>query len=120
MSDATVVTQLAAIAQPWADVYGDSGALQSTAMFAHLAGLLLSGGAAVAIDRSTIAAARRSPAERAAHLTTRRTSHRLILVGLGVTLVSGVLLLGADVEVLLGSTAFWVRMGLLALLVTSA
>jgi hypothetical protein len=119
MSDLSLVTQLAEVAQPWADLYNDSGALQAAVMFSHLAGLLLSGGAAVAIDRSTIAVARRTPDERLAYLTTLHASHRLIVTGLGVTLVSGLLLLGGDVEVLLTTPAFWVKMVLLGLLLAN-
>lgn len=112
----SLVAQLVTMVQPWADRYNDSTTLQSLVMFTHIGGVVLSGGAAVTTDRATLAAARRSPADRAHALVTLRTSHRAILLGLGVVLASGVLLLAADLETLLGSTAFWVKMGLLALL----
>lgn len=116
MSDVAVIAQLAAAVQPWADRYNDSTVLQSIVMFAHIAGVVLSGGAAVTTDRATLAAARRSPADRAQALVALRSSHRAILIGLGGVLASGVLLLAADLETLLGATFFWVKMGLLVLL----
>lgn len=115
----SIVAQLAAAAQPWADLYNDSTVLQSLVMFAHLGGVLLSGGGAVTTDRSTLAAARRAPEERAHALQGLRTSHRAILLGLGVVIASGILLLAADVETLLGTPVFWVKMGLLAALLVN-
>jgi len=115
----SIVAQLAAAAQPWADLYNHSTVLQSFVMFAHLGGVLLSGGGAVTTDRATLAAARREPGERAHALQGLRASHRAILLGLGVVVASGILLLAADVETLLGTPVFWVKMGLLVALLAN-
>jgi hypothetical protein len=119
MSTLSIVTQLSAAAQPWADLYSGSTTLQAGVMFAHLGGVLLSGGAAVTTDRATLSAWRLGLVARQRHLATLRTSHRMILLGLGVTISSGVLLLGADIETLIVSVPFWVKMGLLAALLVN-
>ncbi|HEX4932398.1 MAG TPA: hypothetical protein VFV33_04410 [Gemmatimonadaceae bacterium] len=116
MTGMSIVAHLVAAVQPWADAYNDSTPLQALVMFAHIGGVVMSGGAAVTTDRATLAASRRTPDARAQALATLRASHRVILIGLGVVLASGLLLLAADLESLLGSTAFWVKMGLLTLL----
>ncbi len=115
----SIVSQLVGLAQPWADVYNESTTLQASVMFAHLAGVLVSGGAAVVTDRATITAASRSSADRLQQLGALRASHRMILMGLGVTCVSGVLLLGGDIESLVTAPAFLVKMGLLIMLLAN-
>lgn len=116
MSALSIVAQLAAVAQPWADLYDGSTVLQSGVMFTHLGGVVLSAGAAVTTDRATLGAWRGGADVRERQLATIRASHRAIAVGLGVSIVSGLLLLGADVQTLLLSLAFWIKMGLLVAL----
>jgi hypothetical protein len=115
----TVVATLVRLAEPWASAYGDSPALQSAVTYAHFAGLLLGGGVAVATDVGTLRAARRDPAERAVRLGDLARAHRLVVAGLGMTFASGFLLLAADVEALLPAPVFWVKMGLVALLLAN-
>ena len=112
----TAPAGLVALVQPWADLYADSRAVSSVVMFLHLGGLLLGGGGAVAADRDTIRNSRTSEAEQSCHLADLRAVHRIVLTGLAISFLSGLLMLAADLETLLGLVAFWVKMALIALL----
>ncbi len=111
-----VPQSLVAWVQPWASLYNDHTTLSSGVMFVHLGGLLLGGGGAVAADRDTIRNSRTSEAEQACHLHDLRVVHRIVVAGLAITFVSGLLMLAADLETMLGSVAFWIKMALVALL----
>lgn len=110
---------LATTFEPWAQLYGDTTALQVAVVFTHLAGILLGGGAAVALDRAALRVARGGDGERAAHLAALSASHRVVLTGLALTVASGLLLFAADIETYLGSVGYWTKMGLFALLLAN-
>ncbi len=112
----TAVQALSQIAQPWAAIFNDSRAVSSGVMFAHLSGLVLGGGGAVAADRASLRALRASEAQRQSHLRELGLVHRVVLSGLSVTFLSGILLAAADVETYATLPAFWIKMGLIALL----
>jgi hypothetical protein len=96
----------------WASIYSNSAALRSTIAFAHIAGLVGGGGCALAADRATLRAFRRAPATVAAEVHHLHGVHNVVLTGLAVVIVSGVLLMLADVDAYLTSTAFWIKMAL--------
>jgi hypothetical protein len=114
-----LVETLSQLAQPWASVYNDSRALSSGVMFSHLGGLLLGGGGAVAADRASLRAVRASATQQASHLRELALVHRAVIGGLSLTFVSGLLLAAADVETYATLPAFWVKMGLIALLLAN-
>jgi uncharacterized membrane protein len=91
-------------------------AVQAATTFAHLAGFLLGGGFAIAADAATIRAARGTEPRRRRQLTYIHGIHRVVLAGLAVTLVSGLLMFAADVESLVASAVFWVKITLVTLL----
>jgi uncharacterized membrane protein len=103
----------------WASIYNDHTALRIGVVFCHLAGLVAGGGLAVAADRATLRVGERSETERAAHLDELHAVHRIVISGLTVTFASGILMLGADVETIAGSTVFWTKMALVALLIAN-
>lgn len=115
----TLVTTLAGWLEPWAALYGESAALQTGVVFLHLGGLLIGGGAAVAEDLATLRAARGDQARRGERLNLLSVAHRTVLLGLALTAATGVLMLGGDFEALATSTVFWVKMGLVALLLSN-
>jgi uncharacterized membrane protein len=115
----TVLAYLVHLAEPWAAVYGNAPALQAATTFAHLAGFLLGGGFAIAADAATIRAARGTEPRRRRQLTYIHGIHRLVLAGLAVTLVSGLLMLAADLESLAASPIFWVKITLVILLLAN-
>jgi hypothetical protein len=117
---ADMVDQLAELTEPWASLYNDSPALQTTITFLHLAGIFLGGGFAIATDRETFIALRTARLSgQIRHLAHLHTIHRPVLVGLVMALSSGFLLWAADVQTFARSTVFWVKMFLLALLLAN-
>jgi uncharacterized membrane-anchored protein len=113
------VEWLLRLTEPWASLYNDSPSLQTAVLFAHLAGMLVGGGFALAADRATLRASRAEAAERDRYLSELRAAHRPVLAGLAVTFVSGVPMLVADLETYLGSGVFWTKMGLIVLLLAN-
>lgn len=107
---------LVALVDPWSQLYGDSALLQTLVVFGHIAALVFAGGLAVTLDRGTLRAARGSSEIRWRQLEDLRAAHRLVLTGIGLSLVTGLLLLAADLETYFGAWMFWLKLGLIALL----
>jgi hypothetical protein len=100
----------------WSSLYSNSAGLRTAVEFAHVGGLVAGGGCAIAADRMTILAKNWDAAERRAHLRTLRHTHQAVIAGLGVLIVSGLLLFAADPETFLHSRVFWIKMGLVVAL----
>jgi uncharacterized membrane protein len=113
---ATVIESLAHSAQRWKDLYDDTTPLSVGVTYVHLASLLVGGGIALATDRATLRAGRGAAPDRERHLAELGLTHRAVIGGLVVSFLSGVLLFLADVDTFATSIAFWVKMGLVALL----
>lgn len=112
----TAPALLVRLAQPWADVYSHSTAVSTTVTFLHIAALLFGGGVAVGADRGTLRSLKLEAAMRGTHLDELAALHRVVLTGLTLSLVTGVLLLAADLDTFLGSWVFWTKMVLVLLL----
>ncbi len=102
--------------QPWADFYSHSKLAETIVTFLHVGGLLAGGGLGIAADRTTLRALRRPVAERPHHLHELATVHRWVIGGLTVIILSGLLLLAADIKTFFDSWIFWLKMGLVVLL----
>jgi hypothetical protein len=102
------------LADSWASIYANSAALRSAISFAHIAGLVGGGGCALAADRATLRAFRRPSGAVADEVHHLHGVHGVVLAGLTVVIVSGVLLMLADLDAYLTSLAFWIKMGLVA------
>ena len=110
---------LVRLAEPWSQWYGDSTVVPTLVVFGHIAALVFAGGLAITLDRATLRAAR-GPAEfRWRQLEELRAAHRYVLIGLGLSVVTGVLLFAADLETYFGSWIYWTKMGLIAVLLTN-
>jgi uncharacterized membrane protein len=107
---------LAGWAATWSALFSNSAALRTAIDFIHIGGLLGAGGAAIAVDRATLRAARSEESARTAQLHALHSSHRVVISGLLAVIVSGLLLFAADTETFLYSRIFWIKMGLLVLL----
>jgi hypothetical protein len=104
------------LADSWASIYANSAAIRSAVAFAHLGGLVSGGGCAVAADLGTLGALRRGFDALAPELARLHRAHRLVVSSLVVVTISGVLLMLADLDAYLASSAFWIKMALVVAL----
>lgn len=115
----SLVHQLASALAPWADYYNASSVAQTAVTFGHFGGMMTAGGFALAADRATLRAARAPATERPRHLRDLAGVHPIVVSALVLTGLSGLLMFAADLESLIVSPAFWVKMGLVALLLVN-
>jgi hypothetical protein len=105
--------------QGWAKLYADSKPVSIAVTYVHLAGLLLGGGAAVAADRETLKAAREAEPVRADHLAFLGSVHTIAVAGLAMLFASGAAMFLADLDTFWSGRAFWLKMGLVTLLLVN-
>ncbi|MEO8562516.1 MAG: hypothetical protein ABI601_10605 [bacterium] len=110
---------LARLAEPWNTLYSDSKVVSATVVFLHLVPLLIAGGAALAADRATIRVTRGTAEDRARQLVDLGRTHFVVLGGLALSFASGVLLFLSDVDTFLESPLFWIKLGLVGLLLVN-
>ena len=116
-SEATgLVGAIASAAAPWAKIFSHSKVVSSGTLFLHLAPLVAGGGVAFAADLATLRAARSNAAERTRQVAVLAATHRVVLLGLTLSFISGVLLFLSDVETFLGSIFLWIKLGFVAAL----
>ena len=101
---------------PWQSLYSDSKTVAGIVTAVHLLALLFGGGLAVAADRATLRATSSEGDERRRVLLEIRSIHRPVLIALIALFASGFALATADLQTFLGSQVFWIKLGLVALL----
>jgi len=114
-----VLQQLVAAFEPWKSAYSNSKVIPAVVTSVHLVALLFGGGFAVAADRATLRVGRRGAADEATQLAELRAVHKSVLLALVILFASGVLLVAADLETFATSPVFWVKLGLVALLLVN-
>jgi uncharacterized membrane protein len=107
------------LVDPWAKAYGHSSVIATIVGFLHIAPIVVGGGLAIALDRSTLRVTREEPGARARHLAELGLAHRVVLGALALSFVSGLALFAADLETYFGSWIFWLKMGLIVLLLAN-
>ena len=105
--------------EPWSHLYSDSKLLPTVIVFTHIAALVFAGGLAVTLDRATLRAARGASEFRWRQLADLAAAHRLVVIGLALSLVTGVLLFTSDIETYFVSWIFWTKMTLIVLLLSN-
>jgi hypothetical protein len=107
------------LVEPWAQLYGDSSLISTLVVFGHIAALVLAGGLAITLDRATLRAARGTSELKSRQLDDLAEAHRFVLRGLALSVVTGVLMLTADLETYFISLIYWVKMALVVLLLAN-
>jgi uncharacterized membrane protein len=107
---------LADVIARWSALYSGHAVLRTLVVFAHIGALVGAGGCAIAADRGTLLASRADAAEQRAQVEAIAGTHRVVIGGLSLILVSGLLMLAADLDTFLHSRVFWIKMGLVVLL----
>jgi hypothetical protein len=110
-------SSLVSLFEPWASYYSDSHLAQTVVTFAHIGGLVVGGGTAIAVDRGTLRMA--SDVDRRRHLLEIGNAHRLVISSLAIVVVSGLLLFGSDIESHWESPIFWTKMLLVVALLAN-
>jgi hypothetical protein len=108
---------LSHLIESWGSLYANHAALRTGIEFMHIGGLVAGGGCAITADLATITATPGGSAARTTQLILLRRTHRLVVLGLVALVMSGGLLFGADIPTFVGSRIFWLKMGLMVLLV---
>jgi hypothetical protein len=101
------MVSLTQVAETWSSIYSSSWVLRSCLNFAHIGGLVGAGGCAIAADRATIIASRHSGEDRLRQLSALHAVHGTVVAGLGIVVISGLLLMFADLDAYLHATVFW-------------
>jgi hypothetical protein len=107
---------LSHLLESWTSLYANHATLRTGIEFMHIGGLVAGGGCAITADLATITAAREGSAARTTQLLMLKRTHRLVVLGLIALVISGLLLFAADVQTFLYSRIFWLKMGLMVLL----
>jgi len=110
---------LSHLLEAWTSLYANHAALRTAMAFMHIGGLLAGGGCAITADLATITTGREGSVTRTTQLQLLKRTHRIVVLGLVALSVSGLLLFAADVESFLYSRIFWLKMGLMGLLLTN-
>lgn len=105
-------------AEAWSAFYDDHRILQIAVLFAHVAGLVLGAGAALAADRAILAAAR-GTTDRPACLAELARTHRVVTRALALVVLSGMLLTLTDLETFLASRVFYLKGAFFVLLLVN-
>jgi hypothetical protein len=103
----------------WSSFYGDHASVALAVTFLHVAGVVVAGGTALTLDRQILRSRRSGQEDRRLYLGLVADAHTPVIAALTVTVVSGLLLLGADADTFLHSTVFWAKMAAFVLLVAN-
>ena len=112
----SIVETIAAAAKPWHDFYAHSKPTSVAITWVHIAALVIGGGFAMASDRIALRLGSASGERRAAVLDDFHAVHRPIISALVVATISGVALTLSDVETFLVSPVYYIKMGLIVVL----
>lgn len=116
----SAVAALANAVQPWQSLYAEHSSVSTLVLFAHIAALVGSAGLSVSNDRAIVRTSAGNRSEHTQRLAELSGSHRSVVLALGVSFASGVLLMLADVEAFLRMPAFWIKMALILSLIANA
>ena len=113
----TPLVQLEHFTAPWQSAFSNSKVISTTVTGAHVFAMFIGGGFAIAADRMTLRALRGDVQARARQLLELRYVHRPVLISMAVLFVSGFLLAASDVKTFATDAVFWIKMGLVLLLI---
>lgn len=119
ISDIAAVATLASWAEPWRRAVSHSAALSTSVLFVHLGALVCAGGFSLTADYATLRVTARMAPDTAVSIEAN-DSRRIAGYALLVLLASGVALFLSDVAAFADMAVFWLKMGLVAVLLVNA
>jgi hypothetical protein len=115
----SVLTQLATSLEPWKTFWSDNDVVSTAVTATHIAAIVVGGGLAIAADRMTLRMRGRAAAERITHAREIRAVHRPVIIALALIVISGLLMAASDIEEFAEKPIFWIKMGLIAVLLVN-
>jgi hypothetical protein len=115
----SVIEQVVALAKPWADLYGHSKQVSTVVTFAHIAGIMVGGGYAMASDRAALRAIKGSDEDRRRVLADFSSIHKPVIISLVLVVISGALMMLSDAETFLSSPVYYLKVGSFVLLLAN-
>jgi len=115
-SDFGVVASLASWAEPWRGAVSHSVVLSTGVLFVHLAALVCAGGFSLVADYEIL----RRPAGGSSSALSTQGPRTIAARALVILLASGAALFLSDVAAFADMATFWLKMGLVALLLVNA
>lgn len=110
---------LAQAVAPWSSFYSHSKLAPTVVGFVHIGSIVVGGGLAISLDRSTLRVPRHDRDARRRHLRELGSVHAWVIGALALAFLSGLAMLAADLDTFLGSWAFWTKLGLIAILLAN-
>lgn len=101
---------------PWGDFMKHSKLAKTIVIFLHLAPIVVGGGIAIGLDRLTLRLSRGEDADRGRHLGELARTHTIVIASLAVSIITGLLLVAAEIDNFPTSWIFWVKMGFILIL----
>ncbi|HEY4441126.1 MAG TPA: hypothetical protein VGN14_11775 [Candidatus Elarobacter sp.] len=115
-----LVRDALSLTAPWRALYSRSAPVEMAVVGTHVLSMFVAGGLALAHDRATLRAGRWNAAIRSHHVAELAAVHRTVVAALAICVASGVALFASDVKTYVGSVPFWIKMGLIVLLLANA
>jgi len=115
-----VLGDLVRVTAPWHHLFDRSRPVEMATVGTHVLSMLIAGGLAIAHDRGTMRASKSSDVIRSHHLGELQAVHRPVITALAICMASGVALFASDVGTYAFSPTFWIKLGLIALLLANA
>jgi uncharacterized membrane protein len=101
---------------PWGSFMKHSKLAKTIVTFLHIAPIVVGGGIAIGLDRLTLRLSRGDEADRNRHLGELARTHTVVIAALTVSVISGLLLVAAEIDNFPTSWIFWVKMGFIVIL----
>jgi uncharacterized membrane protein len=101
---------------PWGDFMKHSKLAKTIVIFLHLAPIVVGGGIAIGLDRLTLRLSKGEDADRGRHVAELARTHTIVIAALSVSIISGLLLVAAEIDNFPTSWIFWVKMGFILIL----
>lgn len=107
---------LTSAATAWSAYYSDHQLVSVAIRYLHIAGTVVGGGQALAVDRDLLAQFRHASDTRQSTLARLRGSHRIVVPALALVALTGLLMTAADLDTFLDSNLYRFKIAFVILL----
>jgi hypothetical protein len=118
--EAHALATLARWTEPWRQTFNSSVVISTGVLYAHVTSLVCAGGLSLSADRASLLPGARGDAAGEHEARALSANRRLVQRALAVVVLSGLLLFLSDVETFVGLRRFWLKMGLIVLMITNS